>query len=66
MELARIVDQRMNEIAQQSKGISALKIAILAALNIADEFLKQQETEKVLADKGGRLISLLDGVVHDV
>jgi cell division protein ZapA len=37
-ELARIVDARMREIAPQVATGDPTKIAILAALNIADEF----------------------------
>ncbi len=37
-ELARIVDDRMREIAPQVPTGDPTKIAILAALNIADEF----------------------------
>lgn len=37
-ELARFVDNRMREVAAQVATVDPLKIAILAALNIADEF----------------------------
>jgi cell division protein ZapA len=37
MELARFVDARMREIASQVSTVDPVKIAILAALNIADE-----------------------------
>jgi cell division protein ZapA len=37
-ELARFVDSRMREVAAQVATIDPMKIAILAALNIADEF----------------------------
>ena len=32
------VDQKMREVAVKSKSVDALKIAVLAALNIADEY----------------------------
>ncbi len=38
LELARFVDSRMRDVAAQVATIDPLKIAILAALNIADEF----------------------------
>lgn len=45
-ELARIVDDRMREIAPQVPTGDPTKIAILAALNIADEFSRyRQERE---------------------
>jgi cell division protein ZapA len=37
-ELARFVDNRMREVAAQVATVDPMKIAILAALNIADEF----------------------------
>ena len=38
MELARYVDARMREVAAEVATVDPMKIAILAALNIADEF----------------------------
>ena len=37
-ELARFVDSRMREVAAKVATVDPMKIAILAALNIADEF----------------------------
>jgi cell division protein ZapA len=37
-ELARFVDDRMREVAAEVATVDPMKIAILAALNIADEF----------------------------
>lgn len=36
--LASYVDQKMHEVAVKSKSNDALKIAVLAALNIADDY----------------------------
>lgn len=36
--LTSYVDQKMHEVAVKSKSADATKIAVLAALNIADEF----------------------------
>lgn len=47
---AEIVDSRMREIAQHVPTVDTAKIAILAALNLADELLQknqQQEGERV-------------------
>jgi cell division protein ZapA len=38
MELAQLVDTRMREVAAKVATVDPMKIAILAALNIADEF----------------------------
>lgn len=49
-EVADLVDKRMREVAQQVTTVDTAKIAILAALNIADEMYrrgKQQDGERV-------------------
>jgi cell division protein ZapA len=43
LELARFVDSRMRDVAAQVATIDPLKIAILAALNIADEFSRYRK-----------------------
>ena len=63
--LARFVDERMKEISKQSRGIPAIKIAILAALNITHDLYKSQEKTKHIALKGEKLLSLLDGIVEE-
>lgn len=42
-ELARFVDARMREVAAEVATIDPMKIAILAALNIADEFSRYRK-----------------------
>jgi len=47
-QLTSYVDQKMQEIAMKSKSVDASKIAILAALNIADEyFLCQRKFDQL-------------------
>lgn len=43
MELARLVDTRMREVAGQVATVDPMKIAILAALNLADEFSRYRK-----------------------
>jgi cell division protein ZapA len=48
--LAGLVDQRMREVAQHVRTTDTARIAILAALNLADELFRaqrQQEGERV-------------------
>ena len=46
--LTSYVDQKMREIAVKSKSVDILKIAVLATLNIADEFfISQKKLEKL-------------------
>lgn len=66
-ELARLVDSRMRDVAAQVATIDPLKIAILAALNIADEFsrLKSQRERAVgiLIEKTEEISDRLDEVM---
>jgi len=63
-ELAELVDRRMREISKQVSTVDSAKIAILAALNIADELLqsrRQQEGERVeIEDRVTELAGELD------
>ena len=60
-ELARFVDSRMREVAAEVATVDPVKIAILAALNIADEFsrYRKQRDEKTeeLSQRLSRAIS---------
>lgn len=42
-ELAQFVDSRMREVAAEVATVDPMKIAILAALNIADEFSRYRK-----------------------
>ena len=44
-ELARFVDQRMRQLADVSPHVDTAKLAVLTALNIADELFRELETE---------------------
>ena len=48
-ELARFVDGRMREVAAQVATVDPVKIAILAALNIADEFSRYRQQRESAA-----------------
>lgn len=45
-ELARFVDSRMREVADRASSVDTVKVAILTALNIADELFKERETDQ--------------------
>lgn len=62
-ELAVYVDRRMREVAEATATVDSLKVAILAALNIADEGRRDRKTPppaKGGTDRVARLISDLD------
>jgi cell division protein ZapA len=54
-KIAAYVDKKMDEIVRNTKTVSTLNVAILAALNIADEFFKELEKrEGLLAEVDSR------------
>ncbi|KLU61818.1 cell division protein ZapA [Peptococcaceae bacterium CEB3] len=48
LELARAVDDKMHQIARRSPRLSLHQVAILTALNFADDLLKLQEEQEAL------------------
>lgn len=40
VRIAEYVDRKINEVMQNTKSVASLNVAILAAMNIADEYLK--------------------------
>jgi len=63
-ELAGFVDRRMREVADATGTVDSLKVAILAALNIADESRRDRRAPAPGVAAGGervaRLIEVLD------
>lgn len=69
--LAEFVDRKMMEVSESTGSSSQLQIAILAALNIADEYFqlnrKKTGMEGALEEKTRMLISMLDeGLIGDI
>ncbi len=67
-ELARYVDSKMKDIAKGSPLLSAGKVAILAALNMADEFFRLRDKHYLLQEKSTHrladLIKKIDGQIQ--
>lgn len=67
MRLAEYVDGKMREISSGTLTVDSLKVAILAALHIADEFhqLKnsQEQTDAQLASRSAECAEMLDRVL---
>jgi len=63
-EVARYVDEKMREISDTSSVAMTAKVAILAAINIADELFrerrKRHEALSLLDEKSGQMASLLE------
>jgi cell division protein ZapA len=68
-EVARYVDSKMREIAEKIPNKSPSRVAILAALNITDEYFgtrKQEDTELAsLEERASSMITLLDDKLLD-
>src|SRR5215204_4867079 len=67
MRLAEYVDGKMREISSGTLTVDSLKVAILAALHIADEFhqLKKdrEQTDAQLASRSAECAEMLDRVL---
>src|SRR5688572_24366046 len=66
-QLADFVDAKMREIARGTMTVDSLKVAVLAALHIADEFYQlkdqQAQTDAQLATRSAECAEMLDRVL---
>ena len=64
--ISHYVDSKMREISSSTPTIDSLKIAVLAALNITDEFfqlkMKTQDADREIEQRTERLKQLLDSI----
>ena len=62
--LARYVDEKMNAAGESTPTGDSLRLAVLAALNIADELFRCRDATQVrdgqLAERAGQLERMLD------
>ncbi len=67
LRLAEYVDSKMREISSGTLTVDSLKVAILAALHIADEFhrqkIQQEQTDQQLASRSAERAEMLDRVL---
>jgi cell division protein ZapA len=64
-ELAAHVDARMREISETTRTADTLKLAVLTALNIADEYFQlrrggSRTAEREWSGKAGEFVQILD------
>lgn len=68
-KLAEYVDMKMRAVAQQTQTVDSLRLAVLAALNIADEYhVLKRKYDTIAKDFNQRTHSLqgaLDEVLRD-
>ncbi|MFN8008010.1 MAG: cell division protein ZapA [Terriglobia bacterium] len=66
--LAAYVDRKMREIADVCKTVDGQKVAVLAALNIADELFQEKENtrklDSVIFDRSAQCSRMLDQVLR--
>ncbi len=69
MKLAEYVDCKMRAVAEQTATVDSLRLAVLAALNIADEYhLLKRRYDAIANDldkRTGQLSGALDEVLQD-
>jgi cell division protein ZapA len=69
LKLAEYVDSKMRAVAEQTHTVDSARLAVLAALNIADEYhLLKRKAEGGSSDSSQRarqLLSALDEVLAD-
>lgn len=74
--LAALVDGKMRAVAAQGTTVDSLRVAVLAALNIADELLAARsryealagsvgQTQESMRSRAGALAGMLDEVLGD-
>ena len=64
-ELAQKVDNAMRDIARMNPGMSAAKVAILAALNFAGQSVSLEEFCNLFARRSDTLIRLISEELDD-
>jgi len=67
--LSAYVDGKMREIQESSRTVDTVKVAVMAALNIADELFQQRDqaerSDAALADKSSRCSDMLDAFLPE-
>jgi cell division protein ZapA len=66
--LAELVDARMRAVAAQGRTVDSLRVAVLAALNLADELSQAQKAggdARLTYARAASLRGLLDEVLED-
>ena len=68
-KLAKYLDGKMRVIAERTRTVDSLRVAVLAALNITDEYhrlkAQQEATEKKVEKIVGEYNETLDRVISD-
>lgn len=76
VRIAGLVDEKMRAVAAHGATVDSLRVAVLAALNIADELMRLRarydtlarsvgQTETSMRSRAGTLAGMLDEVLED-
>ena len=76
LRLAATVDEKMRAVAAHGRTVDSLRVAVLAALNIADELMQMRaryetlarsvgQSESTMRSRAGTLAGMLDEVLDD-
>jgi cell division protein ZapA len=67
-DIAAYVNRKIKEVSESGQTVSTLNLAILAALNIANDYFKAVEGQKnfwqSIEARSGRLIALIDSKIE--
>jgi cell division protein ZapA len=66
LKLAEFVDTKMRSVAEQTATIDSLRLAVLAALNIADEYHLLKKRYEALATEYRQRAGMLAGALDEV
>ena len=66
MKLAQFVDGKMRTVGEQTSTIDSLRLAVLAALNIADEYHILKKKYDLLASEYRKRADALAGALDEV
>jgi cell division protein ZapA len=66
-QLASFVDEKMREVSGHTPTVDSLKVAVLAALNISDQYfsmrLKLQNLEQMMTERSEAVSDTLDSLL---
>src|SRR5881227_4033137 len=65
-KLAEFVDTKMRSVAEQTSTVDSMRLAVLAALNIADEYHLLKKRYEALASEYRQRAGLLAGALDEV
>lgn len=62
-EIASLVDERIKGVASKTKSVASAQVVILAAMNIADEYLRYK---KLNSEKNSALSEKIEAIIEHI